>query len=46
MIDGAVKFNPDMIAQMAQMKRAMENREITFNCIDAQYMIEDIYAAI
>lgn len=46
MIEGSVKFNPEMIVNMAQMKAAMEKREITYNCIDAQYMLEDIYSVI
>ena len=46
MIEGSVKFNPEMIVNMAQLKQAMERREITFNCIDAQYMLEDIYSMI
>ena len=46
MIEGAVKFNPEMIANMAQLKNAMDKREVTFNCIDAQYMLEDIYSMI
>ena len=46
MIEGTIKFSPEMLGSIIAIKGAMERREITFNCIDAQYMLEDVYAMI
>ena len=46
MIEGSIKFNGDNIKDFLSIKGAMDRREITYNCIDAQYMMEDIYSII
>ena len=44
MIDGSVKFSQEMTLTTLSLKQAMNNRQITYNCIDAQYMLEDVYS--
>ena len=46
MIEGAVKYNVQNVKDFYDLKQAMDNRQITYNCIDAQYMLEDIYPTI
>lgn len=46
MIDGAVKFSIDNLKEFHDIKNAMDSRTITYNCIDAQYMMEDVYTMI
>ena len=46
MIEGSIKFNRDNIQDFLSIKGAMDRREITYNCIDAQYMMEDVYSII
>ena len=46
MIEGAVKYNIQNVKDFCDLKQAMDNRQITYNCIDAQYMLEDIYPTI
>lgn len=43
MMDGAVRMSMDMSKEMLSIKAAMNRRQITYNCIDAQYMMEDAY---
>lgn len=46
MIDGSyIMSGQDRIA-LLPLKEAMKRREITYNCIDAQYMLEDVYSVI
>lgn len=44
LIDGAVKITGDNRIILTMVKQAMNERKITYNCIDAQYMLEDIYS--
>lgn len=46
MIEGSVKFSKDMALTTFALKQAMNNRQITYNCIDAQYMLEDVYTCL
>lgn len=46
MIDGSVRFDRDIAMQTMAIKDAMNKRKITYNCIDAQYMLEDVYSAM
>ena len=46
MIDGAVKLGMDEMRNFFDIKQAMNARQITYNCIDAQYMLEDVYPMI
>ena len=46
MVDGSVLNTRDNIQTMVRLKTAMTNRDITFNCIEASYMMEDIYGMI
>lgn len=49
MSDGTVMASSDgikLVTTMASFKKAMGNREVLFNCIDASYMAEDLYFSI
>lgn len=44
MIDGSVKYSQDQMMDMLSIRKAMNERRITYNCIDASYMMEDAYS--
>lgn len=46
MVEGAVKYSAENVREFCSLKQAMNTRQITYNCIDAQYMLEDIYPTI
>lgn len=46
MIAGTEKFNEDQMDEFARIHIAMDKRQITYNCIDISYMLEDIYGVI
>ena len=46
MIEGSYIMDVKDRMALAPVRAAMQKREITFNCIDAQYMLEDVYTAI
>lgn len=46
MSDGTFLIDMEMAKSFYSMKEAMRKRDITFNCIDASYMLEDIYHLI
>lgn len=46
MIEGSIKFGFDDMKELIGIKYAMNQRQITYNCIDAQYMLEDIYPTL
>lgn len=46
MCDGAFMLDYEWARRFQPLKEAMNKRNITFNCIDAQYMMEDIYNLI
>ena len=46
MCDGAFMLDYEWAKRFMPLKDAMNKRNITFNCIDAQYMMEDIYNLI
>lgn len=43
MIEGSVKFSLEWAQSMRGLKDALNTRQVAFNCIDAQYMVEDVY---
>lgn len=46
MIDGSRKINTLDAIEFVKLKRCFDNREITFNCIDAHYMLEELYTSL
>ena len=46
MIEGSIKFGFDDMKELIGIKNSMNQRQITYNCIDAQYMLEDIYPTL
>ena len=46
MIDGSYIMSAQDRMSLYPIKEAMQKREITYNCIDAQYMLEDVYSVI
>lgn len=46
MCDGAFMADSELRMRFASLREAMNKRSVTFNCIDAQYMMEDIYNLI
>ena len=46
MIEGSIKFGFDDMKELIGIKNAMNQRQITYNCIDAQYMLEDVYPTL
>ena len=46
MVEGAVKYSAENVREFWSLKQAMDTRQITYNCIDAQYRLEDIYPTI
>ena len=46
MIDGSVIMDGDDRKGMLDIKIAMNKRKITFNCIDAHYMLETVYGVL
>lgn len=46
MINGTKKYSVNDAIEFRGIKEAMDERKITYNCIDAQYMLEDIYPLI
>lgn len=45
MMDRTVKYDAQMAVQLQSLRDAANHRRITFNCIDASYMLEDVYNA-
>lgn len=46
MIDGSRKINTSDSIEFFKLKRCFDNREVTFNCIDAHYMLEELYTSL
>lgn len=46
MIDGSRKLSPLDAIELHHVRQAMDERDITFNCIDAWYMLEELYTFI
>lgn len=46
MCDGSFMVDADMMANTYSLREAIRKRDITYNCIDASYMMEDIYHCI
>ena len=48
MCDGSVmiNFDPILMQRFETFKKAMANRKVFYNCIDASYMSEDLYYSI
>lgn len=46
MIVGSVKMDNDTAKGLSILRNAMDTRRVTFNCVDAHYMLEDIYPTI
>lgn len=46
MIDGSVMMDRNTRLETLGLKDAINNRQVTFNCINAEYMTEDIYSAL
>lgn len=44
MMNQAIIPDMNLRLQMREVKEAMNKQDITFNCIDARYMTEDVYA--
>lgn len=44
MIDGSIKYGHEQLIDMVSVRKAMNERRITYNCIDASYMMEDAYS--
>lgn len=36
----------EQMQQLRELKEAMNNREVSFNCVDAEYLMEDIYTLL
>lgn len=41
--NGTIKFNKDQLLDFYDIKYAMEQGVIAYNCVDAQYMLEELY---
>lgn len=46
MCDGSYKVDSTYLQMFLSFKMAMNKRAVTFNCIDASYMAEDIYSMV
>ncbi len=42
LIEGAIKWSPSDSDMLVMLKEAMRKRQVTYNCIDASYMLEDV----
>jgi len=42
LIEGAIKWSPADSDMLVLLKEAMRKRQVTYNCIDASYMLEDV----
>lgn len=42
LIEGAIKWSPADSDILFSLKEAMRKRQVTYNCIDASYMLEDV----
>ena len=45
MIEGSIKYSSEQLKDMVSIRKAMNERRVTYNCIDASYMMEDAYSA-
>ena len=46
MIDGSRKINTEDSVEFFRLKRCFDDRKVTFNCIDAHYMLEELYTSL
>ena len=46
MIEGSIRLGLEELKNFHEIKEAMNSRQIAYNCIDAQYMLEDIYPSL
>lgn len=46
MIEGSIRLGLEEFKNFHEIKEAMNSRQIAYNCIDAQYMLEDIYPSL
>lgn len=42
LIAGTIKWNGQLIGAFSSLRTAMATRKITYNCVDASYMLEDL----
>lgn len=46
MVDGSRKVNTQDSVEFFRLKRCFDDRKVTFNCIDAHYMLEELYTSL